>query len=100
MFVRIGIGSGPVYIVKVILGSDNVWGPAIIGARRIMDLGLDRHILISLAMRNELMDISPTSYSRLIDKPMRYSVKHGLVIRCCNVHGDGFGRATPPRNKN
>jgi hypothetical protein len=36
--IRIGIHSGPVFIVNDILNNRNIWGPGIIIARRIMDL--------------------------------------------------------------
>lgn len=38
--VRIGISSGPIFIVSDINGNQNVWGPGIIVARRVMDLGI------------------------------------------------------------
>lgn len=37
--VRIGIHSGPVVVLRDLLGNDNIWGSGIIMARRIMDLG-------------------------------------------------------------
>jgi class 3 adenylate cyclase len=36
--IRIGIHSGPVYVVKDILNNSNIWGPGIIIARRILVL--------------------------------------------------------------
>jgi hypothetical protein len=44
--VRIGLHSGPVFVVKDILNNKNVWGPGIIIARRTMDTGDDGHILL------------------------------------------------------
>src|SRR5213080_4063285 len=38
LLIRIGIDSGPVYLIKDLNGKENVWGPGIIMARRVMDL--------------------------------------------------------------
>ncbi|MGH9991652.1 MAG: hypothetical protein ACREAZ_03295, partial [Nitrososphaera sp.] len=35
---RIGLDTGPVYMIKDLNGHENVWGPGIIMARRVMDL--------------------------------------------------------------
>lgn len=43
--VRIGLNRGPVYQIPDILGKNNFWGPGIIYARRIMDIGDSWHIL-------------------------------------------------------
>ena len=43
---RIGIHSGPVFVVNDVMENKNIWGPGIIIARRIMDFGNDGHILI------------------------------------------------------
>ena len=40
MGVRIGLSSGPVFIVKDIGDNQNVCGPGIILARRVMDIGI------------------------------------------------------------
>ena len=44
--VRIGIGSGHVFLVNDLNDNQNLWGPGIILARRVMDLGDDGHILL------------------------------------------------------
>jgi hypothetical protein len=42
--VRIGLGSGPVFTVVDLNNVENVWGPGIILARRVMDAGDNGHI--------------------------------------------------------
>src|SRR2546425_1681691 len=56
--VRIGIHSGSVFVVNDVYNNANVWGPGIIIARRIMDLGDEGHILLSSHVAEELMTIS------------------------------------------
>ena len=53
--VHIGLGSGPVFIVNDIKGNQNVWGPGIILARRVMDIGDNSHILLSGTMAEPLI---------------------------------------------
>ena len=55
--VRIGLGSGPVFIVNDINGNQNVWGPGIILARRVMDVGDNSHILLSSTMAESLITL-------------------------------------------
>ena len=56
--IRIGIHSGPVYVVSDILKNRNIWGPGIIIARRIMDIGDDGHILMSARTAEDLRELS------------------------------------------
>ena len=44
--VRIGLSSGPVFKVNDIKNNPNYWGPGIIYARRVMDIGNNGHILM------------------------------------------------------
>jgi class 3 adenylate cyclase len=45
--VRIGLGSGPVFTVSDLNKVQNISGPGIILARRVMDAGDNGHILIA-----------------------------------------------------
>jgi hypothetical protein len=93
--IRIGIHSGPVYVVKDILRNSNIWGPGIIIARRIMDIGDDGHILMSARTAEDLRELS-YEY-RMIIKPLHdYHIKHGQNILIYSVYGKGFGNAKPP----
>lgn len=93
--VRMGIDSRPVFAIKDLLGNANIYGPAIVGARRIMDLGGEDHILVSEGVRKELTSIAP-SYEKIIEEPRTLVTKHGKKIKCCNAFGDGFGNKNPP----
>ena len=93
--IRIGIHSGPVYVVSDILKNRNIWGPGIIIARRIMDIGDDGHILMSARTAEDLRELS-YEY-RTIIKPLHdYHIKHGQNILVYSVYGKGFGNARPP----
>jgi Adenylate and Guanylate cyclase catalytic domain len=81
--IRIGIHSGPVFIVNDVLENKNVWGPGIIIARRIMDLGNDGHILLSSRIAEDLRELSD-EYKKII-KPwgcclIRYNIRCHLYF--------------------
>jgi hypothetical protein len=93
--VRIGLNDGPVYVVKDLEGKENVWGPGIILARRVMDIGEDGHILVSQQTAETLRNLSD-EYKLLI-KPMHdYTIKHGERMLLYSVYGSGIGNAKMP----
>ncbi|WP_415280991.1 hypothetical protein [Candidatus Nitrososphaera sp. FF02] len=57
--VRVGLDTGPVYPVVDLNDKDNVWGPGIIYARRIMDLGRAKSILASDRIANDIRRLRP-----------------------------------------
>jgi hypothetical protein len=59
LYVRIGIDSGPVYLIKDLNGRENVWGPGIIMARRVMDLAGDMNIVASARIANDIRTLRP-----------------------------------------
>lgn len=93
--IRIGIHGGNTFVVNDILGNKNVWGPGIIIARRIMDLGEDGHILLSPRMAEDLREISD-SYKQIIKPVHDYSIKHGQSLLLYSAYGKGFGNPKPP----
>jgi hypothetical protein len=93
--VRIGIHSGNVFVVNDVLDNKNVWGPGIIIARRVMDLGEDGHILMSPRVAEDLRELSD-EYKRVIKPVHDYSIKHGQTLLLYSVYGEGFGNAKPP----
>jgi hypothetical protein len=93
--IRIGIHSGPVFLVKDILGNNNVWGPGIIIARRIMDLGDDGHILLSRRIAEDLREISD-EYKSIIKPLYDYTTKHSQKLFLYSAYGRGFGNARFP----
>ena len=52
--VRIGLSSGLVYLINDAFGRKNQWGPGIIIARRVMDIGDSGHILLSKRLAEDL----------------------------------------------
>jgi hypothetical protein len=93
--VRIGIHAGNVFVVNDVLGNKNVWGPGIIIARRVMDLGDDGHILVSTRMAEDLRELSD-DYKKTIKPVHDYSIKHGQTLLLYSVYGKGFGNSRPP----
>jgi hypothetical protein len=93
--IRIGINDGPIYIVKSMSGSNNLWGPGILLARSVMDLGDDNHILLSPQTAQALYELSD-EYKELI-KPMHdYKMKDGKQILLYSVYGNGVGNPKMP----
>jgi hypothetical protein len=96
LLIRIGIDMGPVYFVKDIKGQDNVWGPGIILARRVMDLAEDMQILASARITDDIRKLSP-EYKAIMHPIGDYSIKHGEQLSLYNIYGDGFGNKIAPR---
>jgi len=94
--IRIGIHTGPVYVIHDLNGKDNVWGDGIITARRVMDLGGSMHVLASKKIADDIRKLSP-EYKRMMHKIGDYSIKHGEQLQIYNIYGDGFGNKNMPR---
>lgn len=92
---RIGIHSGPVFVVNDVLENKNVWGPGIIIARRIMDIGNDGHILLSSRIAEDLRELSD-EYKKIIKPLHDYTIKHGRRILIYSVYGNDFGNPNVP----
>lgn len=100
IYVRIGLDIGPVYIIKDLNGSENVWGPGIIMARRIMDLAREMNILASARFANDVKMLRP-EYRNILRPIGDYQIKHGEKILIYNIYGDGFGnKKSPTADKN
>jgi hypothetical protein len=93
--IRIGINSGPVFMVKDIRGNTNIWGPGIIMARRIMDVGDDGHILLSSRVAEDLRLLSH-EYEKIIHPLDKITIKHDIKIMVYSAHGKNFGNPEPP----
>jgi hypothetical protein len=93
--VRIGLHSGPVFVVKDILNNKNVWGPGIIIARRTMDIGDDGHILLSTRTAEDLREISD-QYKQIIKPLYDYTTKHSQKLFLYSAYGKGFGNPKLP----
>jgi hypothetical protein len=93
--VRIGISSGLVFIVSDIKGNQNVWGPGIIVARRIMDLGDSMHILLADPLAGQLIGLKD-EYRMNIRPITNYEIKHGQKITLYSAYSQEFGNPNLP----
>lgn len=93
--VRIGLHSGICYVVKNITGDLDAWGPGIVLARRIMDIGDDGHILLSSRLAEDLREISD-EYQKIIKPIHDYTLKHDITMLVYSAYGDGFGNKKIP----
>jgi hypothetical protein len=96
VYIRSGIESGIVYFMKDLNGNNTVWGPGIIMARRVMDLGEKMHILTSERVANQLGRLS-TENKSIIHPIGSYPVKWEGQFEICNIYEEGkFGNKNPP----
>lgn len=93
--VRIGLSSGPVFILRDINNNKNLWGPGIVLARRVMDLGDNLHILITDRLAEELISLSD-EYRRMINPVSEYEIKHGQIIKVYSAYSVDFGNPNVP----
>lgn len=93
--ISIGLNDGPVYVAKDVHGNPNLWGPGIILAKRVMDIGDDGHILITARMAEVLRELSD-EYKVLIKPLHDYNIKHGQVMLLYSAHGNGIGNSAMP----
>jgi KaiC/GvpD/RAD55 family RecA-like ATPase len=93
--VRIGISSGPVFIVSDIEGNQNVWGPGIVIARRVMDLGDSMHILLADPLAGQLIGLKD-EYRMNIKPILNYEIKHGQKITLYSAYSKEFGNPNLP----
>jgi KaiC/GvpD/RAD55 family RecA-like ATPase len=96
--VRIGLSSGPVFVVSDVNNNQNVWGPGIILARRVMDLGDDGHILLADNIAEALMNLKDEYRQVIRPISVGYKIKHGQQLKLYSAYSQDFGNpATPPR---
>ncbi|MGQ0796208.1 MAG: adenylate/guanylate cyclase domain-containing protein [Nitrosopumilaceae archaeon] len=96
VYIRSGIESGIVYFMKDLNGNHTVWGPGIIMARRIMDLGEKMHILTSESVAKVLGRLTP-EYKAIMHPIGKYQVKWEGDIDLFNIYEEGkFGNRNPP----
>jgi KaiC/GvpD/RAD55 family RecA-like ATPase/class 3 adenylate cyclase len=93
--VRIGLGSGPVFIVNDMNGNQNVWGPGIILARRVMDIGDNLHVLLSGTMAESLIALKD-EYKMMLKPIGDYQIKHGQSLHLYSACSPEFGNPEPP----
>ncbi len=93
--VRIGIGSGHVFLVNDLNNNQNLWGPGIILARRVMDLGDDGHILLEGELTHTLLIIDD-KYRDLVHYIGDYKIKHNQIIKVYSLYTDKIGNSNKP----
>ena len=93
--IRIGLSSGPVFIHNDINNNKNLWGPGLILARRVMDLGDASHILIADRMAEELISLND-DYGNIIKPVSEYKIKHGQIVKIYSVYSTEFGNSNIP----
>ncbi len=95
--IRIGIDTGPVYLIKDLTGKENFWGPGIIMARRVMDLARPMQILASSRIATDIRKLTSENKS-IMHYVGDYKIKHGEKLSIFNIYGEGFGNKRPPPN--
>jgi hypothetical protein len=93
--IRIGLSSGPVFVHNDINNNKNLWGPGIVLARRVMDLGDNLHILITGRLAEELISLRD-EYREIIKQIAEYEIKHGQIIKLYSVYSSKFGNPNLP----
>jgi archaellum biogenesis ATPase FlaH/class 3 adenylate cyclase len=94
--VRIGIASGSVFIVNDVNSNQNIWGPGIIFARRVMDVGDGGHILLAGPIAESLLTLDD-KYRSIINLLGDYQVKHGQIIKIYSAYSSNeFGNPVTP----
>ncbi|HEX9845472.1 MAG TPA: adenylate/guanylate cyclase domain-containing protein [Candidatus Nitrosotenuis sp.] len=93
--VRIGLSSGPVFISNDINDNKNMWGPGIVIARRVMDIGNESHILIADRLAEELM-VLKDEYRTIIKPISDYTIKHDQTIKIYSAYSKDFGNPHLP----
>src|SRR5919106_1898871 len=96
--VRIGLSAGPVFSVSDIKSNQNFWGPGIILARRVMDIGGEGHILLSDSLAKALLALKD-EYKPIINYIGDYPIKHGQVLTIYSAYADDFGNPDAPEKR-
>lgn len=94
--VRIGLSSGPVFVVSDINNNQNVWGPGIILARRVMDLGDNGHILLADNIAETLTNLKDDYRAFIKLLSTEYPIKHGKLLRLYSAYSQEFGNSDIP----
>jgi hypothetical protein len=94
--IRIGLSSGPVFVVSDVNDNQNVWGPGIILARRVMDTGDNGHILLADNIAEPLINLKDI-YRRVIHLVKSdFKIKHDQSLRLYSAYSNDFGNSNIP----
>jgi hypothetical protein len=100
LYIRIGIHSDPVFIVRDMKRNQNIWGPGIILARRVMDLGEKDHILLSSRVANMLLPVS-SKYREYLHQLGSHVFKHNVKMTVFSAYSNSgvtFGNDQWPKS--
>ncbi|MFL6599352.1 MAG: tetratricopeptide repeat protein [Chthoniobacterales bacterium] len=92
---RMGIHSGPINEVRDVNDSANVAGAGINLARRVMDCGDDRHILLSKRVAEDLGH--SREWGPYLHDLGECAVKHDIPVFLVNFYRDGVGNPELPK---
>ncbi|MGI0063253.1 MAG: adenylate/guanylate cyclase domain-containing protein [Nitrosopumilaceae archaeon] len=95
IFTRIGLHTGSIFVVSEVFGIPAGWGPGVILARRVMDIGDENHILMTSEMAESLFQLSD-NYKKIIHPIHNYKIKHDQTILIYSVYGKNFGNPKRP----
>ncbi|MGH2613135.1 MAG: hypothetical protein ACRDFB_08845 [Rhabdochlamydiaceae bacterium] len=93
MRIRIGLNAGQIYKSLDVKGKPNYWGPGIIYAKRVMDIGGGGHILATANYAGQFKDEKEGKTFKKIGK---FPIKHEDEFEVCNVYGNFFGNNEIP----
>jgi hypothetical protein len=94
--VLIGLASGPVFTVADLNNVQNIWGPGIILARRVMDVDDNGHILIAENLAEMLLSLKDECRHMIRLISNKYKIKHGQKIKLYTAYSDDFGNPQIP----
>jgi len=92
--IRMGVNSGPVYVVDDINGNRNVAGSGINIAQRVMDCGEGGHILLSESVAEVLNQLD--DWRESVTPLGEAEVKHHVRIPVYNLVRESAGNASRP----
>jgi class 3 adenylate cyclase len=92
---RMGMNTGPVYLVRDINDDPDVSGAGIVTAQRVMDCGDEGHILISSTVAEHITKL--TAWSPYVHDLGLCEVKHGQQVHLFNFYTRDVGNSTSPR---
>jgi TolB-like protein/class 3 adenylate cyclase len=92
--VRMGIHSGPVSGLVDVNERTNVAGAGVNMARRVMDCGDARHILLSRHVAEDLAEYE--RWRPFLHDIGTFEVKHGVPVSVTNLYSDEVGNANLP----
>lgn len=91
---RIGLHSGPIYLMPDINGNRNVTGGGINMAQRVMDCGDADHILVSKTVADVLSQLG--EWAEYVHDVGEREVKHGVRVHLFNLYTGELGNPKLP----